>query len=318
LGAYPYVSDLIFALTGLDIPIKIATFGFCLASALLFAIFVLGKELARRQALGYFQEVKVLDKKGAKSETSSKKNKKEKADEYRVVPPKEIATNIGVISGLFGIVGARLFHILEYPERFIQDPIGMLFARSGLTVIGGLIVGCIATSFYLKKIKISFRTALDAASPAMMLGYAIGRIGCQLSGDGDWGIVADMSLKPDWWPSLLWAQTYVGNVVGADIAAPGVYPTPIYETSVCLALFFLLWKLRHKMFAPGWLFSWYLVLSGIERFFIEQIRVNTTYDWGFLQPTQAEILSVIMLFGGIYGLWKTWKPYSPPFATETK
>ncbi|MDA9951498.1 hypothetical protein N9D31_02870, partial [Oligoflexaceae bacterium] len=121
MGAYPYLSDLILALTGIDIPLKIATFGFCLAMALLSAIWVLGKDLQRRQDLGYFPELKIKDK-----NPNDKKSKKK--DTLRVLPSKEIATNIGVISGLFGILGARLFHILEYPEKFIADPIGMLFA----------------------------------------------------------------------------------------------------------------------------------------------------------------------------------------------
>jgi prolipoprotein diacylglyceryltransferase len=96
---------------------------------------------------------------------------------------------------------------------------------------------------------------LDAAAPAMMLGYAIGRLGCQLSGDGDWGIAADFALKPNWLPDWLWAQTYENNIAGVAIPPPGVYPTPLYEIAMALTLAWLLWTLRSQRHRAGFLFS---------------------------------------------------------------
>lgn len=314
MGAYPYISDLIFAITGVQIPLKIATFGFFLATALLSAIWIFGKEIERRMQLGYVPRVKIPDK-TKKSEPQQKQKKKGKKNEKKEAPwreltAKEIATNLGVLGGLTGIIGARLFHIFEYPEKFLNDPIAMLTARSGLTVLGGLLFGALASWWYCRRHKLlPMLSMLDAVAPAYMLGYAIGRVGCQLSGDGDWGIVANMALKPEWVPKLLWAQTYVGNVIGAEIAEPGVYPTPIYETTMCLILVGVLWKMRTRNCQPGWLFSWYLIFAGIERFLIEQIRVNSTYDWGFFQPTQAEIISVIMVAIGAWGAVKLRKSF---------
>jgi phosphatidylglycerol:prolipoprotein diacylglycerol transferase len=201
-----------------------------------------------------------------------------------------------------GIVGARLFHILEHTDQFAADPMAMIFSRSGLSVFGGLILGTIAGILFVRRWHLPARPMLDAVSPAMMLGYAIGRIGCQVSGDGDWGTVANMALKPDWLPTWLWAQTYENNIFGEVIAAPGVYPTSLYETAMGLACFALLWALRRHPFKTGWLFALYLLLAGLERLLIEQIRVNPVFDLGMVRATQAEIVAVALILAGLLGL----------------
>ena len=142
----------------------------------------------------------------------------------------------------------------------------------------------------------------------MMMGYAIGRIGCQLSGDGDWGIAADVALKPSWIPLWLWAQTYEGNVAGVLIEPPGVYPTPIYETVMALVAFAILWALRKHPWRAGWLFSLFLLLTGIERLLVEQIRVNVSFDLLGLQLTQAELIAAAMLVAGLFGAVVLRKP----------
>jgi len=142
---------------------------------------------------------------------------------------------------------------------------------------------------------------LDAAAPAMMLGYAIGRIGCQVSGDGDWGSAANLAQKPDWLPLWTWAQTYDNNVVGAVIAAPGVYPTPMYEALMAFACFAVLWALRRHGRAPGWLFSVYMLLAGAERLLIEQIRINPVLDFGAIHATQAEMIAALLILAGAAG-----------------
>jgi phosphatidylglycerol:prolipoprotein diacylglycerol transferase len=139
-------------------------------------------------------------------------------------------------------------------------------------------------------------------APALMLGYALGRIGCQVSGDGDWGIAADMASKPAWLPQWLWAQTYEHNIVGETIALPGVYPTPLYEAAMGLLCFALLWRLRRHPFAKGWLFSLYLLLAGTERCLIEHIRQNPILDFGIFRATQAEFISTLFFTAGAAGL----------------
>jgi phosphatidylglycerol:prolipoprotein diacylglycerol transferase len=184
----------------------------------------------------------------------------------------------------------------------MADPWSMILTRSGLSIFGGLIVGTLAGLVCVRRWKLPLRPLLDAVAPAMMLGYGIGRIGCQVSGDGDWGSAANMALKPDWLPTWLWAQTYDNNIFGEVIAAPGVYPAPIYETAMALVCFAVLWKLRKHPFLSGWLFSVYLLLAGIERLLIEQIRVNPVFHVGRFNATQAEMIAVALIALGIVGL----------------
>jgi phosphatidylglycerol:prolipoprotein diacylglycerol transferase len=149
---------------------------------------------------------------------------------------------------------------------------------------------------------------LDVAAPGLMLGYAIGRLGCQIAGDGDWGIVANMAFKPTWLPEWLWAQTYNGNIAGVVIPAPGVYPTPIYESAMALAIFGLLMALRSDKHRDGYLFSVYLLLAGFERLLIEKIRVNVDYHVLGINFTQAEGISLFLIVIGFVGVLVMLRP----------
>lgn len=223
-----------------------------------------------------------------------------------VTEPAEAVGNATTIAAIAGIVGARIFHILEYPSDFVADPLGMLFSRGGFTFYGGLAFGAAGVIWYFRKLKLPILRCGDAVSLCLMSAYALGRVGCQLSGDGDWGIPANMALKPDWLPNWMWTQYYVGNVIGAKIPDPGVYPTPMYESIACGILFLILFSLRRHKHQAGWLFSLYFVFCGIERFFIELIRTNSTYDLFGIQATQAEIIAVLLVSFGAAGLAKTW------------
>jgi len=210
-----------------------------------------------------------------------------------------------MVCAVFGIIGARIFHILDYPSEFANNPASMIFTRSGFSIYGGLVFGVIAGGFYLRRYSIPILTSLDAVSPAMILGYGIGRLGCQISGDGDWGITSNMSLKPDFLPDWLWAQTYENNIAGIVISAPGVYPTPIYEFLAAITIFAILWSIRKRVIAPGNLFAIYLILSGFQRLLIEKIRINKElliFDYSF---TQAELVSITLVVGGLVGVLLT-------------
>jgi hypothetical protein len=154
-----------------------------------------------------------------------------------------------------------------------------------------------------------------------MLAYGVGRIGCQLSGDGDWGIV-NTAPKPSWLsflPDWMWGFTYPHNVLNDGIPIPGctgphcfalpdpVYPTPFYEVIAALLLFGVLWSVRKRLNIAGQLTGVYLILNGLERFFVEKIRVNSEYSIFGFHPTQAEIISFLMIIAGIYLFsLKTW------------
>lgn len=230
------------------------------------------------------------------------------------IHPNEQIGNIVIISAVAGLLGAKLFHNLENIDEFLADPLDALASFSGLTMYGGLILTSITLYFYSKKINIPFIHMADSAAGPLMIGYAIGRIGCHMSGDGDWGIVNNlekpqiMSFLPDWF----WKYNYPHNVISDGIPIPGcqgkhcymlaeaVFPTPLYESIACIILFFILWILRTKIKKAGVFFSLYILLNGIERLLIEQIRVNTKYHIGTYAITQAEIIaSVFIVLGGL-------------------
>ena len=288
--SYPYLSDAVKALTGIDLPLPLPTFGLLMVSAMLAAAYCVKAELRRLHQDGRIGNAR--RRPGGKGNTAA----------WIEVPPQDIVSDLTFTVMLAGIVGARVFHILEHLDSFVAAPWDMIFSRSGLSIFGGLIFGTIAGVLFVRRWNLPARPMLDAVAPAMMLGYAIGRIGCQISGDGDWGGPANPALKPDWLPLWTWAQTYDNNIIGEVIAAPGVYPTPIYETMMGLACFALLWALRKHPFKTGWLFSVYLLMAGVERLLIEQIRVNPVLDVAGVQATQAQMIAVALIGCGIAGM----------------
>ncbi|WP_306644089.1 prolipoprotein diacylglyceryl transferase [Sanyastnella coralliicola] len=262
--------------------------------------------------------------------------------------------NITLVAAIGGIVGAKLFHLFENPDEFMQffkNPSLESFL-GGLTIYGGLIMGTVACYIYARKKGIKFIHLADAAAPGLMLAYGIGRVGCQVSGDGDWGIpnTADKPGWLSWLPDWAWSYSYPNNVNGilgprsagytgktipiddpacaAELANPlsstqmcegmingesvsvfkgygtyldpGVFPTPLYEVVMALIIFAILWSLRKRIKIPGMIFAIYLIFNGFERFWIEKIRVNSTYQIFGTEITQAEIISTIIFLGGIF------------------
>jgi Prolipoprotein diacylglyceryltransferase len=299
------------------------------------------------------------------------KNKQKLAKpEERIIRiwPHDRVGDIIVLGLIFGILGAKLFDNLENWDRFIKNPLGNLLSPSGLTFYGGLICAAIAIAVYVIKKGIRVWHMADSIAPALMIAYAIGRIGCQVSGDGDWGIynsayisdapghvieapagsfekklnenasyfiegrvrdpdstintvtdrkadnllnVPHKSFKgPSFLPKWLFAYTFPHNVNEDGILLPGcegkycrvlpqpVFPTSLYEILMCGVLFLVLWGIRKKINTPGIISGIYLIFTGIERFLIETIRVNSTYTIFGLHPTQAEIISIFLIFTG--------------------
>jgi len=232
------------------------------------------------------------------------------------VYPHQLMGNVIIIAAAAGLVGAKIFDNLENWDRFISDPVGNLFSASGLTFYGGMIFGGAAVLWYMNRHGVKPATMLDVGAPGLMLGYGFGRIGCHLSGDGDWGIANNLP-KPTWLgftPDWFWRYSYPHNVNDEGVPIPGcltrhchvlsppVFPTPLYEAVVCILLFFLIWSIRKRIRVPGALFSIYLIMNGVERFLVELIRVNTRYHIGSLSFTQAELISILMFMAGIGGL----------------
>jgi len=230
------------------------------------------------------------------------------------VHPYQLMGSILLWSAVFGFAGAKIFNALENWQQFMNDPVGMLIGFEGLTFYGGLICGGAAVLYIAHKHGIKWLDMLDIGAAGMMLSYGLGRIGCQMSGDGDWGI-NNYAPKPHWlsWaPDWMWAFRFphnVNNVGGvhipgcvgkycSELAIP-VFPTSFYESVICILLFLFLWSIRYKIKGSGVLFGIYMILAGIERFFIELIRVNTKYYAFGIYFTQAELISILMVIGGV-------------------
>ena len=187
-----------------------------------------------------------------------------------------------IFSGLVGgVVGSRLWWFFENYDENKDDLLGNLFGGSGLTWYGGAIGGAGAVLLWARRKGMFNVGLLDLCAPALALGYAIGRVGCQLSGDGDYG-------EP--WDGP-WAMAYPEGVVATDVP---VHPTPIYETLAMGLAAYVLWKLRDR-WAPGRLFALYLILAGAERLLVEFVRRNEAV---FIGLTTAQLLSVAMLVAG--------------------
>ena len=255
-------------------PLTIPTFGLSVACAMLLAYFVLRADLARRG---------IADAKSGEAETL-------------VAAP-----------CLAGFVGAKLYHLLETPKEFFADPLGLLFSPYGFAWFGGLLAGFATFAFVASRLvqraaaegkSFSFLSILDAGSPAAALGYGIGRIGCFLSGDGDYGIPT----------SLPWGMAFPNGLVPTTAR---VHPTPIYELIVACAIAWILWRMGSgstviqpqkngknvvEKFAglqPGGVFAMYLILTGVARFLVEFIRINPRSFFGLSNAQAAGGLSAL-------------------------
>lgn len=231
------------------------------------------------------------------------------------VYPHSLWLNIMLIAAFSGIVGAKVFDILENLDSFFQDPMDQLFSSGGFTFYGGLIMGVLGVYYYARKMKINVYVLLDAAAPAILMAYAVGRMACMLSGDGCWGIPNPepkpefLAFLPDW----LWAYDFPHNVIKEGVPIPSctgdycymldvpVFPTPVYESALSALFFAIIWFLQGKIKVAGILFFIAIGLNGFARFFIEKIRVNNTYNFGDLHITQAEIISSMLVLLGIIG-----------------
>ncbi|MDA0683694.1 MAG: prolipoprotein diacylglyceryl transferase [Bacteroidetes bacterium] len=310
---YPRLSDFFSDYLGFSLPFPINSFGFMVAIGAMIGAWVLQKELDRMYSIGQVGSVRIPDPEG---------KKKGRARMVSVSPSYIVGTITIIVIGV-GFLGARLFHILENLDQFFRAPARMIFTTGGFTFYGGMILGGFATVFYLKKKKLDLGSVADAMAPGLILAYGIGRIGCHLSGDGDWGIPSEIAAKPDWLPMWFWAETYPNNILGIDLSMTPVYPTPLYEFVAALLIFAVLWSFRHHAHRTGWLFWVYVVFNGAERYFIEGIRVNNKMDLFGQSITQAEFIALLLLLVGVIGVIRTWpkrivasKPKTAP-DTET-
>jgi phosphatidylglycerol:prolipoprotein diacylglycerol transferase len=181
-----------------------------------------------------------------------------------------------------GLVGARVDYLIENWSAVHDDLLGNIFSGTGLVWLGGLIGGALGVLLWARWRGFLELRLLDVCAPSLALGYAVGRIGCQLSGDGDYGVKSD----------LPWAMAYPNGTVPTT---DHVHPTPVYETLAMGIAAYLLWRLRDR-YRPGVLFALYLVIAGVERFLIEFIRRNESAVAGLTVP---QLISLAMAAVGI-------------------
>jgi len=253
-------------------PIPIRSFGLMMALAFIAAYFVLRGEI--------------------------KRNRLEKS----------FADTILIAALLGGLAGARIFHIVENFKQFLASPLSFVFTGAGFAWYGGLGGGVLAAGGVVLKKKQPLSVVADCVAPGLALGYGIGRIGCFLSGDGCYG-------KPTsgWWGmafpyGIVPTKYAVDELTGKRIPIEWVHPTPLYELTVSLLIFALLWKLRKKELKSGTIFWLYLALAGCARFLVEFWRRNPIVAIGL---TMAQLLSILAIGLGIFfvflNLWQEGK-----------
>jgi phosphatidylglycerol:prolipoprotein diacylglycerol transferase len=201
--------------------------------------------------------------------------------------PVDYAYEMAFAALVGGLVGSRVYYIVQNYDQVKHDLVGNLFSGSGLVWYGGVIGGAIGVIAWAKFRDMLSLALLDLASVPLAMGYAIGRIGCQVSGDGDYGKPSD----------LPWAMGYPHGTVPTP---PGVkvQPTPIYETLSMALVAWWLWRMREQ-FRPGALFAFYLVLSGAERLLVEFVRRNNHVLAGLTAP---QLESVGLIVAGVVWL----------------
>jgi phosphatidylglycerol:prolipoprotein diacylglycerol transferase len=249
-------------------PLTIPTFGLMVATGLLVSAYVLQADFDRRRE-GFLRHGYLKDSKESSHH-----------DEGFLI--------IG-IAGFSGIVGARLYHVLESPRELMAEP-SLLISRFGFAWFGGFLGGFVALVFLAKHYRIPMLEFMDLCSPAAAVGYAIGRLGCLLSGDGDYGVPT----------KLPWGMSFPNGVVPTT---DRVHPTPIYEFLIWMLIAVILWQLGKKTLggeAPGRAFCAYLILTGVARFLVEFIRINPRSFLGMSNAQTASLISI--LFGIVLAL----------------
>jgi len=213
---------------------------------------------------------------------------------------KELMWNFLVWVFIAGLVGSKVLSIVGDLGALLRDPVHQLFSGSGFVWYGGLLGGFAVAVPLSRHYHMRFPLILECTAPALAIGQAIGRIGCHVAGDGDWGTVTN----------LPWAVAYENAIVGWDHPpGVGVHPTPLYEAAAYTSVFLVLMAIRKKGYAEGTSFAVYLVGASIARFFVEFIRINPVLA---LDLTQAQWIAIVLFFCGAG--WLVRHPPAEPVA----
>jgi len=202
----------------------------------------------------------------------------------RVGRDRELAGSIIIAAIIGGIVGSKIYFLIQNPDLLREDFLGNVFSGAGLIWYGGAIGGFLAVTWWIRRKGLPFLLVADLMGPLLLLGQGMGRVGCFLAGDGCYGPPSDVP----------WAMAFPRGVVPT---MERVHPTPLYDTLLLVTLFLILWSVRKRNFKPGTMFGLFAVAMGIERFITEFWRVDPKYIFGFL--SQAQLISIILFFIGL-------------------
>lgn len=215
-----------------------------------------------------------------------------KRDLERRAIPADVHTMVAFVA-IAGVAGAKLYHVLERPSDLLADPLGELFSRTGFAWFGGFIGGVLAIALLARRYRVPLLRLMDSAAPAAALGYAVGRIGCLTSGDGDYGVPTNLPWGMSFpSPSLDPSGPYCLQYGWPETCK--MHPTPLYELIANVAIGALLWKMGTER-RPGEIVGWFFVLSGAARFAVEFIRLNPRIYFGM---SNAQVLSLVSIVAG--------------------
>jgi phosphatidylglycerol---prolipoprotein diacylglyceryl transferase len=214
------------------------------------------------------------------------------------------ASSLVTWAGLAGLAGARLWDVCNNFQLYAAHPLSIIFSSSGFVWYGGFVGGFAAMYLVARHNRVRFLTTLDMAAPAVLVGHAFGRLGCLLSGDGDWGLPTKMPWGMAYPHAIVgWNSQTVLRLNARGQLVPGFYPgvrvqpTPIFEAVLYVAIAaFLLWAMRKRSWAEGRVFCLFLILSGGARFLVEFWRINPRVLWGLTEP---QLFSIAMMAAGI-------------------
>jgi len=226
--------------------------------------------------------------------------------ETRWTRPRELLPLMLLCAGTTGFIGAKAFSVFEDGRLWQAHTVSEILHFGGLTFWGGLLFGGAGYFFIGMRRGLHWKHLADAGSLGMLAAYGIGRIGCHLSGDGDWGVVNRSEKPVGWLPDWTWSFRFPHNAIGLGEPIPGcegrycqvlpegVFPTSFYESAVILSVFAILWMLRSRIKPPGRMFAIYLLAAGTERFLIEFIRVNYKFDLFGIPLSEAQVVGLLM------------------------
>jgi phosphatidylglycerol---prolipoprotein diacylglyceryl transferase len=222
----------------------------------------------------------------------------------------DYASTLVLWAAIGGLVGARALDVLDNFAAYAQHPATIIFSGSGFAWYGGLIGGLVAAYFVARHRGIRFLLTMDMAMPALLVGHAIGRMGCLLSGDGDWGLPTRMpwgmaypNAIVGWNPQTVLKLNARGQLVSGFYPGVRVQPTPIFEALLYIAIaVFLLWGMRRRKWVDGRVFYLFLVLAGSARFLVEFWRINPRILWGL---TEYQLFAIVMMIAGTVALLLT-------------